>query len=218
MFKKIKVIITFSCVWFFSLEACLQTVAISNQDFCEGTSLVFITRGVDGVEEIAGYISFKEGKTQFSQEEFLLYDSKLLSMPQESAKIITHIQQDELELEDDALIYLHFQVDEKLDIVKILVIKNNLLADNPFDVLEIPASSMYQENVYEDDEDDDDDYYEDDELSHLNLTNVQGLDQGPSSYYDLVVVGAYFMWAMQVAQAEEKYNQVLEWFKSKYAE
>jgi len=217
MFKKIGMITLFIIVWSNESQGCLQTITIPAKDFCAGNSLVIITRDSNGLEQVSGCVSFDEGKTQYSQEEISQHHIALVSINDQPQAIVSDVQQNQnVSHDDDVLIYLHFQVDTHLNIIRVLVIKNNLLADNPFDVVEYSAHQLMFG-----DEDDDDDFFgsfNDSDLTFIDLTNVKTAEPIKLSYYDTAVLAAYVVWTMQAAYTQELYNSMLEWFKSKYAE
>ena len=214
MLKKFGMISIFIIAWSTESQACLQTIAIPAKDFCAGNSLVIITRDLNGFEQISGCVSFDEGKTQYSQAEISQHHIALLSIKEQSQAIVSDVQQDEniIIVDDDVLIYLHFEVDSH--IVRVLVIKNNLLADNPFDIVEYSTSQLFA--------DDEDDFFgsfdNDNDLMNFDLTDVKVVSPTSLTYYDTAVLGAYVAWAMLQAQARQSYNEFSDWFKSKYAE
>jgi len=203
-------------VWSTEFQACLQTVAIPAKDFCAGNSLVIITCDSNGIEQVSGCVSFDEGKTQYSQEDISQHHIALVSINDQPEAIVSDVQQDQnISHEDDVLIYLSFKVDTYLNIIRVLVIKNNLLSDNPFDVVEYSASHL----MFEDDEDDFfGSFNDDDDLTDIDLSNVKAAEAINLSLYDTAVLTAYVLWAMQTSYTQEMYNSMLEWFKSKYAE
>lgn len=211
MFKNFKVTIVASCLFMTSLQASLQ-VAISIQDFCPGNSLVLIGKDGDGYERIAGCVSLVDGKTKFSHDEIsqsLQKLSVISEQEQSQSAIITHTQESFVEHgQQDAFIYLYFDVDRD-SIVRVLVIKNNLLADNPYDVLKFSTVSMLQD---EDEEDFfGDDEFSCDEFSHLNLQDIQNTQSTPLSIYDTVVLSMYALWAVQSTKAKQAYKHLTQW-------
>jgi len=213
MFKKIGIISVFIFVWSIESQACLQTITIPAKDFCVGNSLIIITYDQNGCEQVSGYISVDEGKTQYFQEEIFQYDIAMGSLKEQSQAIISDVQQNKNNSNtDDVLIYLHFEIDAY--IVRVLVIKNNLLADNPFDIIEYSTSALF----IDDDDDDLFGNFDDNDLTCLDLTDIKFSKPIDLSYYDSILLGSYVAWAMLDAKAQQSYRDILDWFKSKYAE
>lgn len=213
MFKKLKVTVAIYCLFINNVQASLQ-VAIPIQDFCPGNSLVFITRDSNGFEQVAGCVSLTGNKTKFSHDEISFHHQtlSLISDVETQSAIITDVQQGSME--QDALIYLYFDVDRD-SIVRVLVIKNSLLADNPYNVLEFSTVAIAQQ--YDDEEDDDffgADAMSCDELSHLNLHDIQGTEHVELSTYDTIVLSMYALWAVQSAQAKQTYKNFKQWLQS----
>lgn len=209
MLKKIKImVITFYCLSVVDVLPSFQ-VAIPAQDFCTGNSLVLISRDGNGLEQVAGCVSFDEGKTEFSQDEISVYNPNLSSIAQQKTSIVADVERDKVEQDNEGLIYLYFEVDPAINIIRVLVIKNNFLAENPFDVVEFSTSSIL-------DEDDDDDFFCDDgdELSHLNLTDIKGTQAVELSNYDKALLGAYALWEIQSSKAKQTYRNIASWFAS----
>jgi hypothetical protein len=213
MFKKFKIMMVLYCLATADVQASLQR-AIPARDFCAGNSLVLIARDGNGLEQVAGCVSFNDGKTQFSHDEISADNPTLLSITQQESAIISVLKQDQAKLDDDSIIYLYFEVDPS-SIVRVLMIKNNFLADNPFDVVEFSATSY----LSEDDEDDEDDCFDfsNDDLSHLNLTDLEGLQAAELSNYDKMVLGFYALWAVQTTQVKQTYKNITTWIASHYA-
>jgi len=216
MLKKIGMISIFIIVWTTESHACLQTIAIPAEDFCAGNSLIIITQDLNGLEQVSGCVSLDEGKTQYSQEDIYQHHIVLNSIKEHPQAIVLDVQEDEsvLNKDGDVLIYLHFEVDSY--IVRVLVIKNNLLADNPFDIIEYSTSQLLLGD------DDEDDFFgsfdNDNDLMDFDLTDVKVIMPTSLSYYDTAVLGTYVAWIMMEAQAKQSYNEISDWFKSKYAE
>ena len=214
MLKKFGMISIFITIWSIEFQACMQTIAIPAKDFCAGNSLLIITRDLDGLEEVSGYISFDEGKTEYSQDEIFQHHIPLVSIKEQPQAIISEVQQDNNTINDDVVIYLYLQIDSDLNIVRVLVIKNNLLADNPFDIIEYSTSQLFA--------DDEDDFFgafdDDNDLINFDLTDVKVSKPVDLSYYDAAFLSAYVAWIMLEAQAKQSYNEISDWFKSKYAE
>ena len=213
MFKKLRIISVFIVLWSAEAQACLQTIAIPAKDFRAGNSLIIITRGVDGIEQVSGCVSFDEEKTKYSQEELSRYHIALVSIKEQPQAIISDVQQNQSSSDNEAVIYLYFEVDSHLDIIRVLVIKNNLLADNPFDVIEYTTSELFGD---EQDDEDWDDFGEND-LPTVTK-NMKIADPVALSYYDTAILISYLAWAYGESKATQAYNSTLEWFKSKYAE
>ena len=215
MLKKFGMISIFIVVWSTESQACLQTIAIPAKDFCAGNSLIIITRDHNGFEQVSGCVSFDEGKTQYSQQEISQHHIALGLIKEQPQAIVSDVQQDEniVSIHEDVLIYLHFEVDSH--IVRVLVIKNNLLAENPFDIIEYSTSQLFAD-------DDEDDFFgsfdNDNDLMSFDLTDVKVVTPTSLSYYDTAVLGACVAWIMLEAQAKQSFNEISDWFKSKYAE
>jgi hypothetical protein len=216
MFKKLKMTVAIYCLFINNVQASLQ-VAIPVQDFCPGNSLVFITRDSNGFEQVAGCVSLTGNKTKFSHDEISFHHQtlSLISDVETQSAIITDAHQGSVEQDADALIYLYFDVDRD-SIVRVLVIKNSLLADNPYNVLQFSTVSILQQ--YENEEDDDDFFGADamscDELSRLNLHDIQGTEPVELSTYDTIVLSMYALWAVQSAQAKQTYKNFKQWLQS----
>ena len=215
MFKKFKTMVIVFYFFTTDVQASLQ-VAIPVQDFCPGNSLVLITLDRHGFEQVAGCVSLADGKTKFSHDE-ISHNHQTLSLisdVESQSVIITDVKQDLVEQDEQAFIYLYFDVDRD-SIVRVLVIKNSLLADNPYNVLEFSTISILQE------EDEDDDFFGSDELSydelsHFNLTDIQGTESVELSMYDTVVLSMYALWAVQSAQVKQSYKNFTQWMQSKH--
>jgi hypothetical protein len=215
MFKNFKMMIVLTSLLTIDVQASLQ-VAIAARDFCAGNSLVLIARDGNGCENVAGYVSLDNEKTEFSQEEISVHNPTLLSVSQQKSIVVSDVNQDEVKQNDEALIYLYFAVDPKVNIVRVLMIKNNFLADNPFDVVEFSATSIL--DVDEEDDDFNFDMQDNDELSHLNLTDIQGVEPVHLSNYNKMVLGLYALWAVQSSQVKQTYKNISSWFSFNHAE
>ncbi len=212
MFKKFKIMMVLYCLTTANVQASLQ-IAIPARDFCAGNSLVLIARDGNGLEQVAGCVSFVEGKTQFSYDEISCHNETISSIAQQESAIVADLKQDLAKLEDESIIYLYFEVDPS-SIVRVLMIKNNFLADNPFDVVEFSAASYLDET---DDEDDCFDDLSNDELSNFNLTDLEGMQAVELSNYDKMVLGFYALWAVQTTQVKQTYKNITTWIASHYA-
>ena len=214
MFNKFKMVILFTGLLVVDVQASLQ-VAIPARDFRAGNSLVLIARDGNGCEEVAGYVSFDDGKTEYSQAELSAHNPTLSSIAQQKSAVVLDVNQDEVKQDDEALIYLYFDVNPKYNIVRVLVIKNNLLADNPFNIVQFSTTSIADEE-----EDEDDDFCFDeggDELSRLNLADIQDVETVELSNYDKMVLAFYALWAVQEAQVKQTYKNFTAWFVSQHA-
>ena len=213
MFNKFKMVILFTGILVIDVQASLQ-VAIPARDFCAGNSLVLIARDRNGFEEVAGYVSFDDGKTEYSQDELSAHSPTLSSIAQQKSAVVLDVNQEKVKQDDEALIYLYFDVNPKYNIVRVLVIKNNLLADNPFNIVQFSTTAIA------DDEDEDDDFcfdlQDNDELSRLNLTDLQETEPVVLSNYDKMVLGFYALWAVQSAQVKQTYKNISAWFASRH--
>lgn len=209
MFKNFKIMMVLYCLSTFHMHASLQ-IAIPARDFCAGNSLVLIARDGNGLEQVAGCVSLADGKTQFTHDEISHHNQTISTIAQQESAIIA---QDLAKLDDDSIIYLYFEVDPS-SIVRVLMIKNNFLADNPFDVIEFSAAS------YLDEDDSDDDFFCDqshDELSHLNLKDLEGMSVVELSNYDKAVLAFYALWAVQTTKIKQTYKNFTTWLASHYA-
>lgn len=213
MFKNFKIMMVLYCLSTADVQASLQ-IAIPARDFCAGNSLVLIARDGNGLEKVAGCVSFVEGKTQFSHDEISCHNETISSIAQQESAIVADLKHDLAKLEDESIIYLYFEVDP-MSIVRVLMIKNNFLADNPFDVVEFSAASY----LTEDDEDEDDcfDLLGDDELSNFNLTDLEGLQAVELSGYDKMLLAFYAIWAVQTTTVKQTYKNFTTWISSHYA-
>jgi hypothetical protein len=212
MFKNFKVMMVLYCLSTADVQASLQ-IAIPARDFCVGNSLVLIAHDRDGREQVAGCVSFNDGKTQFSQDEISVHNPALLSITQQESAIVSVIKQGQAKLDDDSIIYLYFEVDPS-SIVRVLVIKNNFLADNPFDVVEFSAASYLTEG------DDEEDYFDSlghDEFSNLNLDNLEEIQAIELSNYDKMLLAFYAVWAVQTTKVKQTYKNITTWIASHYA-
>lgn len=212
MFKNFKIMMVLYCLSTADVQASLQ-IAIPARDFCAGNSLVLIARDGNGLEKVAGCVSFVEGKTQFSRDEISRHNETISSIAQQESAIVADLKHDLAKLEDESIIYLYFEVDP-MSIVRVLVIKNNFLADNPFDVVEFSAVSYLTED---EDEDDCFDVLGDDELSNFNLTDLEGLQAAELSNYDKMLLAFYAAWAVQTTAVKQTYKNVATWIASQYA-
>ena len=213
MLKKIGIMVSFCSVFMMSLQASLQ-IAIRERDFCAGNALVLIACDGNGIEQVAGCVSFENGKTQFSHEEISGYNPTLCAIHNQESAIVANLNQTPIKQQEDSLIYLYFEVDPKIHIVRALVIKNNFLEDNPYDVLEFSRSSSS-------DEDEDDFCFDqaDDELSRFtNLNDITGLEMTELSMYDKLVFAACAIWTVQSQKAKQAYKKFLAWLESRHAE
>ena len=134
---------------------------------------------------------------------------------EQKSVIIAGVQQDKTDQNDEALIYLYFDVNPNYNIVRVLVIKNNLLADNPFNIVQFTTNS-----IAADEEDDDDfcfDMQDNDELSNLNLTDIQEVEPVQLSSYNKIILAFYALWAIQSAQIKQSYKNITAWLVSEDA-
>jgi hypothetical protein len=216
MLKKFKMTVAFYFLFTIDTQASLQ-VAIPVQDFCPGNSLVFISRDRNGFEQVAGTVSLVDGKTIFSHDE-ISHNNQILPLISDAKSdlaIITDAQQDVIVQQTEEFIYLYFDVDRD-SIVRVLVIKNSLLADNPYNVLEFSAVAV---GSYDDLDDEEEDFFGSDafgcdELSQLNLHDIQNTQSVELSTYDTIVLSMYALWAVQSAQAKHMYKKFSQWMQS----
>ncbi|MGZ6250868.1 MAG: hypothetical protein ACXWL2_02465 [Candidatus Chromulinivorax sp.] len=186
-------------------------IVIPVQDFRAGNSLVLIARDMNGDETVAGCVEFAEGKTEFSQDEITADYPLLLSLSEQDSSVIT-VQQDRFEDRDGEFIYLYFDVDASMDIVRVLVVKNNFFADTPFDVLEFSTSN----NLLADEDDEDDFFSIDthtDELSQFNLEDIHA-ERVELSLYDKTALALCAFWAIHSVHAKKIYKNITKWFSS----
>lgn len=211
MFKKITIMVILSGYATMMLQANFK-VAISAKDFHDGNSIVLITRDVNGLEQVAGYVPLNSGKTEFSLDEISYHHQTLSSISDQKTAVLADEKIDVLKKDDD-VIYLYFEIDAKVNIVRAIVITNNLLADNPFNVIEFSTSSVF-------DEEDDFDFFSDscdDELSQLNLTDIQTNAPAELSLYDKTILGLYATWAIKSSQIKQIYKNFTQWLTSHHA-
>lgn len=212
MLKKFRILSVFIVIWSVHAQASLHTIAISAKDFCAGSSLIIITCNADGLEQVSGYVPFQEGKKEYSQEDISQKEVSLVSIQDQSQVIVSDIQHDQSALYDEAVIYLYFNVDSDVDVIRVLLIKNNILVENPFDVIEIPSSQFSLDDEEEDE-------WDDFGLTDLPTVNTEKVVQAVAlSYYDTLMLLTYVAMAYGQAQVDQIYNSILTWFKSKYAE
>jgi len=219
MLRKIGIISTLCFFGTVNLLATLQTIVVPACNFYQGTSLVLIACDLDGVEKVAGCISFQEGKTQFSQQELITDSQTLGSIQKNSATIIADVHQGKhVENADDALIYLYFEIDDSVTIIRAIVIKNNFLVDNPFDIVEIPVKSLgFSFDI------DNDDFFDDcQDNSGLPIVDpakfIQPMPMPELTWQDKVLLTTYILWEYQAQYTKQIYIAMLAWCKSKYAE
>ena len=136
----------------------------------------------------------------------------MISGAESRLAIITDVEQDVIVQQTDDFIYLYFDVDRD-SIVRVLVIKNSLLADNPYNVLEFSAVAV---GSYDEDEEDffGSDEFSCDDFSQLNLNDVSGTQPVELSTYDTLVLSMYALWAVQSAQAKHVYRKFTQWMRS----
>jgi hypothetical protein len=214
MFKTFKIMMVLYCLTIVDVQASLQ-IAIPARDFCAGNSLILIARDGNGREQVAGCVALNDGKTQFSHDEISAHHPTLLSIAQQESANVFVMNQNQAKLEDDSIIYLYFEVDPTC-IVRVLMIKNNFLADNPFDVVEFSAAS-YLDTDDDEDEDDCFDMMSDDELSHFNLTDLEPVQPIVLSNYDKMTLAFYAVWAVQSEKIKQTYKNLSSWIYSEHA-
>lgn len=209
MFKHFT-IITLCCFTTAMLESNLK-IAIAAKDFHVGNSLVLIACDTDGFEQVAGYVPLQAGKTEFSFDDISCHNQILPSITDQKSLAVTDLQED-ISTKGEDFIYLYFEIDATVNIVRAIVITNNLLADNPYNVIEFSTGVM----------DDEDDVFGDsfatDEFSNLNLDDIKTIAPAPLSYYDKTMLAMYAVWAVKSAQAKQVYKNFLHWFALYHAE
>lgn len=212
MFKKVTVMVILYGFSMGMLSANLK-IAISAKDFHDGNSIVFITRDVNGFEQVAGYVPLNSGKTEFSFDE-ISYHHKILSLIPDQKAAIFADEKEEFIKKDDDVIYLYFEIDAKVNIVRAIVITNNLLADNPFNVIEFSTSSIFNQV-----DEDEFDFFDscNDEFSQLNLTDVQTNAPAELSFYNKTILALYAVWAIKSAQAKQVYKNFVQWLACYHA-
>lgn len=217
MIKKILCISAFSCFSFNVTISSLQ-VAIPTQDFCAGNWLVLITKDTNGLEQMSYSVALESGKTEFSYEELKKIDT-IQSVPDlvESCSIQNSEENQQL-CDLDTIIYLYFDINPS-NIVRAIVIKNNLLEDNPYHIINF-NNQFYQNNSQikfsNDDDDNDDNFFNlnnmaGDDLSHFNLSDIQGLEPVQLSLYDTLILSFYAVWAVQSSKLKQAYKQYQSW-------
>lgn len=209
MLKTLTKIATIYCFLMINLQASLQ-VMIPVRDFCAGNSLVLIARDGKGGEQLIGSVLLSDGKTKFSYDEISCNNDMFSSISEQQSRIVGDLDQYCADQQDDSIIYLYFDVDPN-SIVRVIVIKNNFLADNPYNVLEFSAIISENEDEWEDDEDD---FFADlssDELSNFNLTDIQGTQPVELSQYDSMMLTFYALWAIQSEHAKQLYKKFITW-------
>lgn len=202
MFKNLKIMTAIYCCLTINIQASLQ-VAVPISDFCAGNSLILIARDGWGHDQVVGCVSLEDGKTTFSHDELFYNNQKVPMILDQKVTTMSDLYKNQIKNENETFIYLYFDVNCK-DIVRVLMIKNNLLADNPYDVLQF-STILIEDDEYEDD------FFMDDELSCLNLTDIQGTDPVQLSSYDSVVLGMYALWAIQAEHVKRTYKNVMNW-------
>lgn len=206
MFKKIITTLSLCCVSTCFLQASLQ-IAIPFEDFQAGNSVVLIARDVNGQEQVAGCVSLQKGKTQFSCEDIACQDQILSSITDQKSTVISDVEQQIMHNNNDNVVYLYFEVDPAIHVVRVLIIKKTLLADNPFDIIEF-SSTLCNTN------DEDDDFFgstQDDDLSELNLVDIHVDVQPPLSYFDKVKLAASAFLAIQSSHVKQLCKDFTQW-------
>ena len=180
MFKKFGIIIPLFCLWSINAFASMHTIAISERDFCKGNSLLIVTRSESGQEQVTGYVPFQQGKTQFSQDEIGNHSVELTSITNQKEAIIAEVEQGKDGQGEESLVHLYIELDSTVNLIRVLVVNDTLLADNPFTVLEFSTISYLDEE---------DDFFEsgDDEFSSINLTDIKPAEKVKISLYESVV-------------------------------
>ena len=208
MLKTLTKVATIYCFFMINLQASLQ-VSIPVRDFCAGNSLVLIAHDGKGGEQLVGSVLLSDGKTKFSYDEISCNSGMFSSISGQESQLVSDLSQNCADQQDDSLIYLYFEVDPN-SIVRVIVIKNNFLADNPYNVLEFSAIISHDEDEWADD----DDFFADqsfDELSNFNLTDIQGTQPVELSKYDSILLTFYALWAIQSEHAKQLYKKFMTW-------
>jgi len=214
MFKQMRIITMLFFLWLTNLDATFQ-VAIPARDFCQDNALILIARDLNGFEQVAGSVFFQDGKTEFSSDEISHKNPTLSSITKQKGGIVADLHQNQAEETGEKLIYLYFEVDA--DIVRVLVIKNCLLYEDPFEIHEYAVSPIFGY-----DEDDSDDFGfddEDDSFFELDFSPVDEPEITPLTLQDKfnqMIACAYIAWVLKSAEAEQYYNSAISWIKSRY--
>lgn len=209
MFKNFMMTIGFCFFLTVSLESNFK-IAISAEDYHAGNSILFIIQDLNGFQTVAGPVPLSAGKTEFSFNE-IAYDCKMLSLVSNQKTVDFVDEQLDFARKDEKLIYLYFEVDSAVNIIRAIVIANNLLADKPFDIVQftsdVESEEFSEENFFEN---------FDDELSHLNLVDIQTRASVELSLYNKTVLALYALWAVQSAQIKQAYKNITHWIMSRY--
>lgn len=208
MFKKFNLIMIFLSFYTLDIIASLKTIAIPVEKFCEGHSLVLVTRDDRGQEQTA-LVDLNQSKTTFSQDEIDVYNVASLSISDEKDAFVADIEQAENRQDNDTLVYLYFEVDPSVAIIRALVIKKTLLAENPFDVVEIPTGRIFEQE-------DDDPFADGDvnEFANINFENVKAAEPVNVIWYKALALQLRILWTMQSKVAKRKFEKIATWAKS----
>jgi len=206
MFKKCTIMMV-SCLTMYDIQACLK-VAIPVNNICAENSLLFIALDGDGVEQIAGCVSLAVGKIQYAHHEIRCDQKDLPVIIDNQSVVIVDVEQEQtqtLKGHEETFMYLYFEVDPNLHIVRALVIKNNLLENNPYDVVEFSLKN-------EEEDEDDDDFFDTnhDDLVDLNLQNIKMPTSQSLSSYDKLILFLVF----SSERAKQTYQQFKTWLRS----
>lgn len=207
MLKKCMLAIIFCLSLSIFLDANFK-VAIPKDDFHPGNSILFIVEDSDGFEKIAGRVSLSAGKTEFFSHE-ITHDYKILSSISNEKHVDFIDEKADFIKKDEKFIYLYFEIDSPVNIVRAIVIANTLLADNPFNIVEFATDlSADEEDFFEN---------SDNELSSFNLEDIQTNVSAELSFYNKTVLALYALWAVKSAQIKQTYKNVTVWLMSRYA-
>ena len=105
----------------------------------------------------------------------------------------------------DSQVLLHLDFDRELQVVKVLLVKDNLLADNPFDVVSIALNSHQ---------------FEEDDLDALFATVdaeavAESMPAQTLSRLEMCKLYIQLAWAVQCSYAKRKINNLASWFNLK---
>lgn len=210
MFKNFMMTIGFC----FFLSASLKSnfkIAISAEDYHAGNSILFVIQDLNGLQTVAGPVPLSVGKTEFSFDE-IAYDCQMLSLVSNQKTVDFVDEKLDFTKKDEELIYLYFEVDSAVNIIRAIVIANNLLADKPFDIVQFTTALDSEDNFSGEN------FFEnfDDELSDLNLVDIQTNAPVQLSFYNKALLALYALWAVQSAQIKQAYKNITHWIMSRY--
>lgn len=205
MFKVKNLMILFLAIYSVGLIGNFRTIAIPASQFCKGNSLVIFTRDEAGKEETAR-IDLEQQQVQFSHQEVDVVDANAVSFDEEEA-VVAHIDVQTTTLDGQEIVYLYFDIDPHVDVVRALIVKNSLLAETPFDVVELATDSIFE---------DDDPFGGDDEFASMNFDNVEDAKPVDLGWYDSVAIYTRLLWAVQSKAMHRRFDNAKRWISSKF--